>query len=317
MQRMDDVTARATAQALEEILGALDDEPEGRARSLARDGIDALLRLHGEALARLVDAYRMGRLNEEWLGVDEIVGPLLATHGVSVTRPQEPALVHLTRARAPTDEVDLASFADQTTECQLCAAPVDAAHRHLLDIERRELTCACAACAILFDGARAAGTRYRAIPRRYQRLDRSALDEALWERLELPVDIVFLFMSSAANRVVAFYPGPMGTTESALPLPAWSDVVAASPILETLEPDVEALLVRRARGARDCLIVPIDECYRLAGAMRVTWQGISGGDQMRRAIDTCFRRLTALARVGDPQIATARDTHLEASWKTT
>ena len=34
----------------------------------------------------------------------------------------------------------------------------------------------------------------------------------------------------------------------------------------TLEPDVEALLVNRARGARQHFLVPIDECYALVGA---------------------------------------------------
>jgi hypothetical protein len=87
----------------------------------------------------------------------------------------------------------------------------------------------------------------------------------------------------------------MGTTESALPLPAWEDVVAASPVLTTLEPDVEAVLVRRTRGARDYWICPVDECYRLAGAMRMTWEGISGGDRMRDTVDAFFRRLSTRA----------------------
>jgi hypothetical protein len=62
-------------------------------------------------------------------------------------------------------------------------------------------------------------------------------------------------------------------------------------VLATLEPDVEAVLVRRARGAREYWLVPVDECYRLAGSMRATWQGISGGDAMRGTVDAFFRRL--------------------------
>ena len=57
-------------------------------------------------------------------------------------------------------------------------------------------------------------------------------------------------INSALDRVAAFYPGPAGATESELALDRWADVVAANPVLETLEPDVEALLVASARPRR-------------------------------------------------------------------
>ena len=47
----------------------------------------------------------------------------------------------------------------------------------------------------------------------------------------------------------AYYPSPMGPTESLLELDAWAALEAANPVLATLEPDVEALLVNR-RAAR-------------------------------------------------------------------
>jgi hypothetical protein len=68
---------------------------------------------------------------------------------------------------------------------------------------------------------------------------------------------------------MAFYPGPMGATESRLPLEI--------PLLRTLEPDVEALLVDRHLGAREHWIVPIDDCFRLVGLIRTHWQGLTGG----------------------------------------
>ena len=41
--------------------------------------------------------------------------------------------------------------------------------------------------------------------------------------------------------------------------------------------DVEALLVNRVGSAREYFLVPIDECYRLVGLIRIHWRGLSGG----------------------------------------
>jgi len=271
-------------------------------------------------LARIAVAEREGSVADVLRGKDDVVTQLLAIHDLLPRSAHPPTLIQLSRRHDPADDDERALFADEHAEekCQLCAAPIAPDHRHLIDVERRQITCACQACAILFDGRAAVGGRYRLVPRRYRSLDRSLLDDGLWERLELPVDVTFMFFSSSANRPVAFYPGPMGTTESALPLPAWEEIAARSPVLATLEPDVEAVLVRRTRGARDYWIVPVDECYRLAGAMRVTWQGISGGDAMRETVDAFFRRL----KRRDENRGAARrsnDTNetREATWATT
>ena len=321
--RLDDVAAQATARALDETLAQLEQEPASRARALAMDAVDALMLLYGEGLARITLAERDGRLADVLHGKDDVVTQLLAIHDLLPRSVHPPALVQLGRRRDPVEEDDAAFFgaaADGEEKCQLCAAPIPADHRHLIDVERRQLTCACAACAVLFDGGTAGRTRYRLVPRRYRSLDRALLEGGLWEALELPVDVAFMFFSSSAHRPVAFYPGPMGTTESSLPLPAWEEIVARAPELATLEPDVEAVLVRRARGARDYMIVPVDECYRLAGAMRVTWQGISGGDAMRAAVDAFFRRLAHRdeargARARSHSRTETRDTR-EAAWPT-
>ena len=39
------------------------------------------------------------------------------------------------------------------------------------------------------------------------------------------------------------------------------------------------------------MIAPIDECYGLVGAIKVSWEGISGGDAIERAVPTFFERL--------------------------
>ena len=178
--------------------------------------------------------------------------------------------------------------------CELCGRPIGAEHRHILDLDGRELRCACRACALLFDNPAAGAGHLRLVPERRLRLDDLALSDELWEGLRLPVDIAFFFDDSAAERVSAFYPSPMGPTESLLRLDAWIELAAANAVLETLEPDVEALLVNRARDARRHWIVPIDECYALVGLIRTHWRGLTGGagawQQMERFYEELDRR---------------------------
>ena len=103
------------------------------------------------------------------------------------------------------------------------------------------------------------------------------------------------------ERVAAFYPGPAGATESELPLDAWADLVAADPRLATMQPDVEAFLVRSegSHGEREkaeCYIVPIDACYELVGHLRMLWRGFDGGTEANRKLDEFFDDVKARAR---------------------
>jgi len=182
--------------------------------------------------------------------------------------------------------------------CELCGAPVEAQHRHLLDLSRRELMCCCRACAILFANRAAggAGGHYRLVPDRRLRIADLELDDVAWAELRLPVDIAFFVRAGEGGRVQAFYPSPMGPTESQLGLEAWAALEAANPVLRTLEPDVEALLVNRARGARQHWLVPIEDCYALVGLIRGGWRGLTGGAEVWRAIATFFEGLDRRAR---------------------
>ncbi|MGH2761740.1 MAG: DUF5947 family protein [Thermoleophilaceae bacterium] len=184
--------------------------------------------------------------------------------------------------------------AEQELErCDLCGEPIPSQHRHLFDLSTRELMCACQACRILFErpAAGGAGAHYRLVPDRRLALDDFVMDEAAWARLRIPVDMAFFFFSSEDGRVQAFYPGPMGATESQLELDAWEDLELDNPVLATLEPDVEALLVNRARGASMHLVVPIEDCYRLAGLIRTRWRGLSGGEEVWREIERFFEEV--------------------------
>jgi hypothetical protein len=118
--------------------------------------------------------------------------------------------------------------------------------------------------------------------------------------------MAFFFFSSAAERVLAYYPGPMGPTESQLQLSSWRQLENENPILAELEPDVEALLVNRVGDEPRYWLVPLDECYSLVGLIRMHWKGLSGGQQVWQEIDRFFADLDHRARSSTRTSRTAR-----------
>jgi hypothetical protein len=175
--------------------------------------------------------------------------------------------------------------------CELCGEPIPADHRHVLEVATRELRCTCRPCSILFDRSEASEGRYRLVGDRRLAIGDLELDDALWAELRLPVDMAFFFHSTPEGRVVAYYPSPMGPTESQLELDAWAELETANPVLRTLEPDVEALLVNRARGARRQWLVPIEDCYALVAVIRTRWRGFSGGREVWEELDRFYGEL--------------------------
>ena len=175
--------------------------------------------------------------------------------------------------------------------CDLCGEPIPPEHRHLLEVSTREITCTCRPCSILFASEAASEGRYRLIPDRHLFLEDFEMSDAQWENLRIPVDMAFFFYSTPAERVVAFYPSPMGPTESLLKLSAWEELEAHNPVLKGMERDVEALLVNRVRGAREHFLVPMDECYSLVGLIRMNWRGLSGGREVWEKIGQFFEEL--------------------------
>jgi hypothetical protein len=195
----------------------------------------------------------------------------------------------------------LAQSASQEREvalerCELCGEVIPANHRHLLDLQSRELMCACQACKILFDRKEAGVGHYRLVPDRRLRIEGFRLEDEDWAALEIPVDMAFFFHSTRDERVSAFYPSPAGPTESLLRLDAWQDIERANPVLLSLDPDVEALLVNRARGARQHFIVPIEDPYRLVALIRSRWRGLTGGQEVWEGIESFFAELAEGAR---------------------
>jgi hypothetical protein len=181
--------------------------------------------------------------------------------------------------------------------CELCAEPIADDHGHLVDVQGRSLLCACRGCHLLFTSEGAGGGHYRAVPDRYLAFPDFQLSHGQWESLQIPVSVAFFFINSALDRVAAFYPGPAGATESLLPLETWGELVAANPALASMEPDVEAFLVRAEtkRSGAECFIVPIDTCYELVGQLRRLWRGFDGGREAHDELDSWFGRVRARA----------------------
>jgi hypothetical protein len=153
--------------------------------------------------------------------------------------------------------------------------------------------CVCRACALLLDRPAAGGDHYRLIPERARRIHNLDLDEHSWAALGLPVDLAFLVRSTSAGRVVAHYPGAMGATESQLDLAGWKELETAKPVLSTMAPDTEALLVSRVRGAAERRLLGLDDCYRLVALIRTSWRGRSAGDEVWGQLAGFFAELNA------------------------
>ncbi|NBE97717.1 hypothetical protein FE391_28615 [Nonomuraea sp. KC401] len=176
--------------------------------------------------------------------------------------------------------------------CGLCGEALPDVHRHLLELPSRELRCACRACQVLFDhaaaGGPASGGRHVLVPDRRRRMSGFVLPDPVWARLGVPVRMACLVRDSASGGIVAFYPSPAGAVRAPADQAAWDLIVRDNPVLAELRQDVEALLVDRDRGA---WMVPLDDCYALAGTIRARWRGLTGGQEVRAHLDTFFTDL--------------------------
>lgn len=176
---------------------------------------------------------------------------------------------------------------DSAERCEFCSRTVAPDHRHLIEPATRRLACVCDACALLFaDGH----PKFKRVPQASRCLSEFQLTDAQWDGLLIPIEMAFFYDSSHAGRVVAVYPSPAGPTESLLPLETWEDIVRDNPVLARMEPDVEALVVNRLGSRRhevtdsharnEYFILPIDECFKLVGLIRLHWKGLSGGTEV-------------------------------------
>ena len=172
----------------------------------------------------------------------------------------------------------------ETGKCEICERPLSEEHRHLLELQERRILCACEPCIAMKSGLE----NYCPVSTRTLWLDDFVFPDELWSAFQLPVGLAFFMRSTGTGTVVALYPSPAGATECELHLESWDKLVELNPILLDLEADAEALVVNRMVGAHQHAIVPIDECYRLVGLIKSTWQGTSGGNAIEEAVPKFF-----------------------------
>jgi len=197
-------------------------------------------------------------------------------------------------ARAP-----LAAVVEPADRCGLCGGVVEIGHAHVVDLQVRTLACACRACHLLLAHPGAIGGRYRALPDRVLVDPSFTLSDAQWASLEIPVGLAFICRTGGEQgaRWMASYPGAAGAAQAVLPAGAWAEV-ARAPLIEALEPEVEALLAYGRPGVpgRETFLVPVDLCYALVGLVRREWRGFSGGTALWRAVEAFFTSVRARAR---------------------
>jgi hypothetical protein len=176
--------------------------------------------------------------------------------------------------------------------CELCGLELGPEHPHLLDQKTRQIACSCDACAICFCGQE--GAKFLRVPRRVLKLESFAFDDLQWEEMMLPINMAF-FLRDASGETSAMYPSPAGAMSSQLGLPVWKELFAGDPVLLSVEPEVEALIVNRVSGDNSYLIAPLDACYRLVGIIRTKWRGLSGGPDVWQAVNGFFTELESKA----------------------
>lgn len=272
---MDDADVRQQVDRLESLLAGLSSDAAG--------AVQALLRLYGETLRRMVAAANDAPEVRAAFARDELVSNMLTLHDVQAAATHAPATPAIER-------------------CDLCAEELPETHPHLFDANERTVICACAVCALLFPQRADASGRYRLIPETSDYLPDLIFEELTWNALEIPVHVAYFVRSAQAGRVVAYYPSPAGAVESLLNLDAWQDLEQRNPALGKLVGETQALLVNGTGDVAEGWIVGIDVCYRLIAVMRTHWRGLRGGDSVQAELKKFFddlRGTSAPQRIGE------------------
>ena len=172
----------------------------------------------------------------------------------------------------------------------MCSVPIPADHRHLLHVEERRdrLHLRDLPRALRRRGRVPADGQPHRLARRARALGRAlgVVPDPDRPRVLLPLEHGRADGDGGSSRSTRARPARPSASSTSAP---WEQLVAANPVLEGLEPDAEALIVNRLGAARQHAIVPIDECYRLVGLVRVSWEGISGGTAHGDAVARVLR----------------------------
>jgi hypothetical protein len=171
--------------------------------------------------------------------------------------------------------------------CDLCGTTIPEDHRHLLHLAERRIVCTCEACW----GMRGGEGDFRPTGQRTLWLDGLEIPDEVWASFQIPIGLAFFMESTVTGCVVAMYPSPAGATESELHFESWGRMLELNPVLARMEPDIEGLIVNRLADPAMYVIAPIDRCYALTGAVKASWEGISGGSGVERSVAAFFERL--------------------------
>ncbi len=177
----------------------------------------------------------------------------------------------------------------QTEHCDMCGLVIPEDHRHLLALVERRIICSCEPCWAM----RAGEGDYRPVGNRTLWLPDLDLPDELWAGFQIPIGLAFFMHSTVTDCVVAMYPSPAGATESELHFESWAQMCRLNPVLDALESDIEGLIVNRLSDPPVYAVAPIDRCYALTGAIKATWEGISGGSGVDHAVTRFFAELEA------------------------
>ena len=160
--------------------------------------------------------------------------------------------------------------------CELCNEPIADEHGHLVDLQSRNLMCACRGCYLLFASEGSGGGHFKSVPERYLSFPEFTLSPGQWDDFQIPVSVAFFFRRRFPLVICPF--------NTALHL--------------YTRPDVEAFLVRSRphQGGVECYIVPIDDCYELVGHLRRLWRGFDGGTEANAKLDSFFESVRTRAQ---------------------
>ena len=191
----------------------------------------------------------------------------------------------------------LRQFADRTNThlaCDLCRSEVNEKHRHLLELSSRQIWCDCDACCLLF--SESGENRFRLIPQRVTKLEID-FDDAAWTKLGIPIGLAY-FQIRAPDQWLVGYPSPAGAVMASVEEEARNVLLMANTLVESLQREVEALVINRTSTEHQAFIVPLDRCYQLIGIIRQNWEGWTGGPRINKQVDLYFDQLEEAALQG-------------------
>ena len=104
-----------------------------------------------------------------------------------------PSIQEVLAARAAARAGREAGLPEGAERCEMCREVLGERHGHVVDLEKRSLSCTCRACYLLFTHEGAAGGRYRAVPEHVYHDPGRPLTDADWNELQIPVAMAFFF----------------------------------------------------------------------------------------------------------------------------